>query len=103
MPVSRGRGQPKAHRQSAQEIYGCVSWSPWRSSGGGGRPKPSGTTHSARITVSRPHDGCVDAIRKSVIPDKSGKSRVQPHDVGEAAAEHDHIGVQEVNHNRKAP
>jgi hypothetical protein len=69
---------------------------------GNGRPKPSGPTHSARITVSRAHDGCVDAIRKSVKPDKSGKSRVQLHDVGEAAAEHDQIGVQEVNDNSEA-
>lgn len=60
---------------------------------GDGRPKPSGTTHSARITVSCAHDGCVDAIRKSVSSDKFGKSGVQLHHVGEAAAEHDHIGV----------
>ena len=51
--------------------------------------------------MSRTHDGCVDAIRKSVIPDKGGKSRVQLHHVGEAAAEHDHIGVQEVNDDRE--
>ena len=52
--------------------------------------------------MSRTDDGCVDAIRKSVSPDKSGKSRVQLHHVGEAAAEHDHIGVQKVNDNREA-
>ena len=52
--------------------------------------------------MSRAHDGCVDAIRKSVIPDKGGKSRVQLHHVGEAAAEHDYIRVQEVNDNREA-
>ena len=63
---------------------------------------PSGTTRSARIAVSRAHDGCVDAIREGVDPAESGKSRVQLHYVGEAAAEHDHIGVQEVNDNREA-
>jgi hypothetical protein len=46
------------------------------------RPKPSGTTHSARITVSRACDGSVDAIGKRVKPDKSRKSRVQLHNVG---------------------
>ena len=52
--------------------------------------------------MSGAHDGCVDTIRKSVIPDKGGKSRVQLHHVGEAAAKHDHIGVQEVNDNCEA-
>jgi len=52
--------------------------------------------------VSRAHDGCVDAIRKSVSSDKTRKSPVQLHHVGEAAAKHDHIGVQEVNDNREA-
>jgi hypothetical protein len=46
------------------------------------RPKPNGTTHSARITVSRACDGGVDAIGKRVSPDKSRKSRVQLHHVG---------------------
>ena len=74
----------------------------WSSRSGVGQPRPSGTTHSARITGSGAHDGYVDAIRKGVNPDKSGKSRVQLHYVGEAAAEHDQIGVQEVNDYREA-
>ena len=52
--------------------------------------------------MSRAHDGCVEAIRKRVNLGKRGKSRVQLHYVGEAAAEHDHIGVQEINDNREA-
>ena len=50
----------------------------------------------------RAHDARADAIRKSVSPSKSGKPRVQLQDVGKTAAEHDHIGVQDVDDDRKA-
>ena len=66
-----------------------------------GRPQPRRTTHAGQIAMPIAHDRRVHEVAEHVACHQRRQCRVEVVHIGQSAAQHDHVRVEQVDHMRQ--